>query len=96
MCFVEIKYGEKIWSLKKYLWFFEFEDIVCSIYILINGEWVFYVVVKRVSELIVFMVSVVYSEYNSFYWCIVWYGDYVCYNNNDISNWEINELKYVY
>lgn len=62
MCFVEIKYGEKKWSLKKYLWFFEFEDIVCSIYILINGEWVFYVVVKRVSELIVFMVSVVYSE----------------------------------
>lgn len=66
-----------------------------SIYILINGEWVFCVVVKGVSKLIVFVVSVVYSEYNSFYWCIVWYGDYICYNNNE-SNREVNELKYVF
>lgn len=99
MCPAEIKYGEKIWSLKKHLWFSELEDIVCSIHTLTNGERAFYAIVKRVSELIVLMVSAVHSEQNSSHWRTARYGDYICYNNNKndmISNWEVNEPKYVF
>lgn len=97
MCPAEIKYGEKIWSLKKHLWFSELEDIVSSIHTLTNGERAFCAVVKGVSKLIVLVVSAVHSEHNSSHWRTARYGDHICYNNNEmISNREVNESKYVF